>query len=137
MGQRRVATITTLFVLAGLLLFSAGCGNSGGSTEVKQADASKGVKVSVGEQFDFVLDSNASTGFSWRLVAPTNEQVIKKISNNYTEPNTGLVGAGGTEHWVFEAAHPGVTTIKMEYARPFAPQASPEKTVNLKVTVSE
>jgi predicted secreted protein len=136
MARRRVATITSLVVLAGLLLFSAGCGGSGTQTEIKQADAAKGVKINVGDQFSLILDSNASTGFSWRVAEPTNEQVIKKISNNYIEPNTGLAGAGGTENWVFEGAHPGVTTIKMQYVRPWVTNESPDTTVDLEVTVN-
>jgi inhibitor of cysteine peptidase len=124
-------------MFVGLLVFVSGCGGSETTTEVLQADAAKGVNIAVGEQFDLVLESNETTGFTWQMVEPTDEQVVKKISEEYIESNTGQVGAGGTDHWTFEGAHSGETTIKMEYVRPWEPKASPDKTVELKVTVTE
>jgi inhibitor of cysteine peptidase len=65
------------------------------------------------------LGSNPSTGYTWSEAAITHPDVIKQISRNYEEPaNTGVVGAGGTEVWVFKAADTGLAMIKMTYSRP-------------------
>lgn len=137
MDRRRYVTPITLAFFTVLLALSAGCARSSAPTEVLQADASKGVKIAVGEQFDFVLEANATTGFTWRLVEPKDEQFIKMVKNEYHEPNTGTVGAGGTDHWIFEGARAGETTVKLEYVRPWEPDAAPDTTVELKVTITE
>ncbi len=137
MGLRKSVTIVTLALFVVLTMLATGCAGSATPTEIPEADAGKGVKIAVGEQFDFMLESNATTGFEWRLVEPTSEETVKKISNEYEEPNTGTIGAGGTEHWIFEGARPGETTIKLEYIRPWEPNAPPDRTVTLKVTVTE
>lgn len=135
MGWRKLVTLVTLALFVALM--ALGCGGSATPTEVPEADSAKGVKVAVGEQFDFVLESNATTGFEWRLVKPKTEETIKKIKNEYLELNTGTVGAGGTDHWIFEGVRAGEATVKLEYVRPWEPTATPDKTVILKVAVAE
>ncbi len=137
MGFRKYVTLVTLVLVVAFMTLAVGCAGTSTPSEVPEADAAKGVKITVGEQFDFVLESNATTGFEWRLDAPKSETTIKKISSEYHEPNTGVVGAGGTEHWVFEGVRAGVTTVQMSYIRPWEPNASPDKTISLKVTVTE
>jgi inhibitor of cysteine peptidase len=137
MGLRKTVTLVTLALFVALMALAVGCSGAATPTEVPEVDAAKGVKIAVGEQFDFVLQSNASTGFAWKLVAPTTSETIKKVKNEYHEPNTGVVGAGGTEHWVFQGVRAGETTIKMTYVRSWEPNAMPDKTVNLKVTITE
>jgi inhibitor of cysteine peptidase len=137
MGWRKSVTLVTLALVVGLMTLAIGCGGTATPTEVPEANASKGVTIAVGEQFDFVLQSNATTGFEWRLVEPTSATTIKKIKNEYHEPNTGAVGAGGTEHWIFEGVRAGETTVKLKYIRPWESNAAPDKTISLKVTVSE
>ncbi|MFA5866851.1 MAG: protease inhibitor I42 family protein [Actinomycetota bacterium] len=137
MGLRKSVTLVTLALLVALMSLAVGCSGSAETTEVLEADAAKGVKIAVGEQFDLVLESNATTGFEWRLVEPTTEETVKKIKNEYQEPNTGTVGAGGTDHWTFEGARAGEATIKLEYIRPWEPNAPPDRTITLKVTVTE
>jgi len=136
MSRSRYLTIAILAALAVSLTLSAGCGGTS-TTQVLEANAAKGVKIAVGDQFSLVLDSNATTGFEWRLTEPKSKEIIKKIKNTYTETNTGAIGAGGKETWVFQGVKAGKVTIKMEYIRPWEPTAPPDKTLELKVTVTE
>ncbi len=137
MGLRKFVTLVTLVLFVALTTLAVGCGGTSTPTEVPETDAAKGVKIAVGEQFDFVLESNATTGFQWRLDEPKSEETIKKIKNDYEEPNTGVVGAGGFEHWVFEGVRAGDSTIKLSYIRPWEPNAVADKTITLKVTVTD
>jgi predicted secreted protein len=137
MGRRKSVTLVTLALFVALMALAVGCGGSSTPTEVLEADAAKGVKIAVGEQFDLVLQANATTGFEWRLVEPTTQETVKKIKSEYHEPNTGTIGAGGTDHWIFEGVRAGEATVKLEHVRPWEPDAAPERTVTVKVTVTE
>ncbi len=137
MGLRKHVTLVTLVLFVVFTTLALGCGGTSTPTEVPEADAAKGIKIAVGEQFDFVLESNATTGFQWRLDAPKSGETIKKVKNDYEEPNTGTIGAGGFEHWVFEGVRSGEATIQMSYIRPWEPNAVADKTITLKVTVTE
>ena len=48
------------------------------------------------------LPSNATTGFSWFLVAGEMSCFLMPVSHTYQAPNTSLVGAGGTEIFTFK-----------------------------------
>ena len=65
------------------------------------------------------LGANPTTGYTWSDAEIIHPDVIKQISRNYEEPaNTGAVGAGGTEVWVFKATDTGLAMIRMTYSRP-------------------
>ncbi|MGD0780127.1 MAG: protease inhibitor I42 family protein [Dehalococcoidales bacterium] len=82
------------------------------------------------------LGSNPSTGYSWGDAQITHPDVIKQISRNYEKPTaTGLMGAPGTEVWVFETTDTGLAMIKMSYSRPWETGANAtfDITVNINV----
>jgi inhibitor of cysteine peptidase len=64
------------------------------------------------------LGSNPTTGYSWEVTEIIHPEVIKQISSNYEEPtDTGLVGAGGMDVWVFNATDTGLAMIRMSYGQ--------------------
>ena len=66
------------------------------------------------------LGANHTTGYSWAVTEIVHPEVIEEISNDYEEPTTGLVGAGGTEVWVFNTTDTGLAIIRMSYSQPWA-----------------
>ena len=80
-------------------------------------DPSVPIEVQAGERFTIELDSNATTGYSWVLGNPVDENILRLVHSDYISPKNGLSGAGGNQVWVFEALHPGTTTIVLEYKR--------------------
>jgi len=82
------------------------------------------------------LGSNPSTGYEWGDAEITHPDVIKQISRHYEEPtDTGLVGAGGTEVWVFEATDTGLAMIKISYSRPWEGGEKDTYTVTININV--
>ncbi len=82
------------------------------------------------------LGANSTTGYSWGEAEITHASVIKQISRNYEGPtDTGLVGAGGTEVWVFEATDTGLAIIKMSYGQPWSGGEKDAFTVTINVNV--
>ena len=65
------------------------------------------------------LASNPTTGYQWQLMKPLAESTVKLVSHVYRAPQTGLVGAGGQEIWIFRTTGLGETEIALGYIRPW------------------
>ena len=88
------------------------------------ADNTNEVKLAVGQTYSVDLDSNPTTGYSWKLASPTNS-VFMLVTNSY-EPGkhpTDMVGVGGVEHWTFKAMQKGRAELTLEYMRPWEKMA--------------
>jgi len=78
------------------------------------------VTVAVGETIGITLKSNVSTGYSWDLDAnQLDPNIIIKVSDQYYQGESDLIGAPGYEEWIFKAQAIGETTIKLDYKRPW------------------
>jgi len=99
------------------------------------------VEVEEGLRFSLVLESNPTTGYSWRLAEPLDDELLKLVSSEF-EAKGGphgegeeMVGAPGEEVWTFEALKAGKTEVKLEYVRPWEKDVKPEKTVTFEVEI--
>lgn len=82
------------------------------------------------------LGSNPTTGYAWEVTEIVHPEVIERMSNNYEGPTaTNLVGAGGTEVWVFNARDTGLAIIRMSYSRPWEGGEKDLYTVSINVNV--
>ena len=82
------------------------------------------------------LGANPTTGYSWEDAEIIHPDVIKQISRNYEGPtDTNLVGAGGTEVWVFNATDTGLAMIKMSYGQSWEGGEKDAYTVTINVNV--
>jgi len=99
------------------------------------SDPAKPVNVTLGEQFSLFLESNRTTGYLWELSNPVDNTIIRFAGTEYRPPKTGLVGAGGSEEWRFEALGKGKTQISLKYVRPWEKEAPPAKTATFTINV--
>jgi inhibitor of cysteine peptidase len=82
------------------------------------------------------LGSNPTTGYSWAVTEIVHPEVIEQMSNNYVGPTaTNIVGAGGTEVWVFNTKDTGLAIIRMSYSRPWEGGEKNLYTVSINVNV--
>ncbi len=86
---------------------------------LKFSDPVVPVQVKSGQQFTITLDSNRTTGYSWRLASNTDKAVVGLHSTRYIAPAATMPGAGGKEVWTFEATGKGTAQIHLEYVRPW------------------
>jgi inhibitor of cysteine peptidase len=119
------ALLVAASVILGLVVAACGGGGSSGSTTtVTQKDSGQAVELAVGDRLAVQLESNPTTGFQWNPAAAPDRAVLTLAGKGY-EPSEnaeeGLVGAGGTETWTYEAAGAGTTKVELEYYRPFDP----------------
>ena len=88
-------------------------------------------------QFNIVLKSNPSTGYTWVLNANYNTKLIQPVSHQFYPPATSKVGAGGVEVFRFKVATsafrvPHLLHIQLDYRRPWA---ASENAQTMKFTV--
>jgi len=93
------------------------------------------IRVLAGKQFSITLAANRTTGYSWRLAAPFDAAMLKKIGDEYHAAASGAVGAPGEEVWTFEAVGKGAVQLNFEYVRPFEKDAKPVKSAKYSIVV--
>lgn len=127
----------TLIALLVFLVSTIGCGS--GSREVKMVDSDNGgqVELKKGELLTVTLESNPSTGYAWE-VSQTDEAILMQKGKveflQVTQPE-GLVGAGGTETFRFEAVGVGQVSLTLIYHRSWEENVEPIQTYTLEVVV--
>jgi len=100
-----------------------------------QDNITRDIELKVNEKLTVSLGSNASTGFAWGDAEISDAAVIAQDSRNFTEPQTGKVGAPGKDAWMFAARSAGTATIKMSYSRPWEGGEKDAWTLTINVTV--
>jgi predicted secreted protein len=105
---------TVIGLAAALLALAAfGCGGAGEST-FTEADSS--VEVGTGDRFRIEFDANPGVGDDWLLAGEPDPSVARLVENDFvSDASEELVGAPGTEYFVFEAAASGTTAITFQY----------------------
>lgn len=134
--------MTKFIVMICLLLAGSARGGTEGEGEEEfimpehtYTDDSSPIRVEVGISFHIVLDSNATTGYSWRLAERPDNGVVEDRGERYLPPSTTRRGAGGKEIWSFRAVGVGEALIKLEYIRPWETGKPPARTREFTVIV--
>ncbi|MBN2515388.1 MAG: protease inhibitor I42 family protein [Deltaproteobacteria bacterium] len=102
---------------------------------VQCTDPARPVTVSPGKKFVIVIESNRTTGFSWEIAKPFNENVVTLMGKEYLPEKSDLDGAGGKEVWTFIAVAAGQTTIYLKYVRPWEKGIPPKQATAYTVIV--
>ena len=97
----------------------------GGEPSVEYSEPAIPFEVDIGQEFTISLESNASTGYQWRLADTLDGGILMLVSSEYEAPETDLPGAPGRELWTFKAIGKGETNIPLEYIRPWEEDVPP------------
>jgi predicted secreted protein len=126
------------FALALLCVpFTIGLHACDGTTSPDEfSDSTVPIRVHAGETFALRLESNASTGYSWRLARPPDSAIVQPAGSRYLAPDAGQPpGTPGSEVWTFRAAGTGHATIELEYVRPWETPAQAASVATFEVIV--
>ena len=94
------------------------------------------VDVKVDDDFTISLEANPSTGYSWELTGPLDDQVLVELGSDH-QPGEGTgVGVAGQQLFRFQAVGEGTTTIGLQYVRPWETGVPPAKTSDFTVNVA-
>jgi inhibitor of cysteine peptidase len=96
-------------------------------------------QLKLGEVMSITLESNPSTGYSW-FATVSNPDVLSQMGEpEYIEPtqssSTMIVGAAGTETFMFQGTASGSAIITLDYKRGWETGVAPEKTITITVEV--
>ena len=101
---------------------------------------SKEVDLTNGGMVNVELCSNPSTGFQWGQPQVTDPAIATQTDHDFVEADQvsgsePMVGASGKDVWTFKALDKGITTIAMEYGRPWEGGEKAQWTFNLTINV--
>jgi inhibitor of cysteine peptidase len=84
-------------------------------------------EVNKNDTFEVSLNSNPTTGYSWKWINE-NSELVEKVSADYipTEVEKAIIGSGGTEIWKFKGTKIGIDTLTLEYCRPWETNSTVE-----------
>ncbi len=91
-----------------------------------------------GEVISITLESNPSTGYAWYATISDTTVVVQMGDPQYIEPtqsSTPIIGAAGTQTFLFQAVDAGSATITLDYKRAWEKDVQPEQTISLTLEV--
>jgi predicted secreted protein len=101
-------------LLAALALLGAACGSSSDVAVFSEGDSE--IAVSAGERFRIEFTASPGVGDDWTVVGEPDVAVARFIDEGFeSDAAEDVVGAPGTEYFLFEATAPGTTEIELEY----------------------
>lgn len=89
------------------------------------------IEARLNKPFTIVVDSNPSTGYTWKAVF--DKKVLKLQKSVYTRPEQQIPGRGGKQTYVFRPVKAGKTTLELQYARTW--EKNPAKIMKYLVTI--
>jgi predicted secreted protein len=89
------------------------------------------ISIKKDQEFNLYLKSNPTTGYEWMPIF--NASIVKLVSHNF-KPSSMLMGASGTDTFVFKGMSLGTTLIKMLYKRSWENNSVAEKKFVVSVT---
>jgi predicted secreted protein len=123
--------------LGAVALIVSACGNAGTARTLTEADNLSEVLLDSGDEFEIRLESNATTGFEWMIDEDSLPETIELIDDRYEAPDTDLVGAPGTQVYMFEATEDGAGILRLEYVRLFEDPIIPERVIEYIIRVDK
>jgi predicted secreted protein len=106
------------------------------TTRLTEANNGAAIIVAAGTRVRVVLESNASTGYSWIVSAMPDPAVLAPIGEPFfVSPVSALLGAAGHQVFDFQAVAVGTTTLQLAYQRTTIPPEAPVSNWSVDVTV--
>ena len=93
------------------------------------------VEVQVGGMLYVDLPGNPTTGYIWQIT--NKDDAVLNPTDYAFQPDSDATGAGGVEHFEFEAVAPGEVKLEFAQSRPWETDAEPSATYSVTVKVVE
>lgn len=127
-------------IIPSLVIVTVGCNSRSDSPEnvfiADEADNGQAVTMGVGDALQVSLVENRSTGYMWSIVT-NDEAVLRQGDGPAYGVDSDAEGAAGQVTFVFRAAGPGTSVLRMVNARQQETAVEPAATFELTVQVVE
>jgi predicted secreted protein len=111
-------TLIALFAAIGLTLGLGATAHAKSDVTLIVTELPGQVRLIPGESIELVLDTNRTTGFTWKARERGDKKAITVGKPRYTAPVTELVGAPGITSWRVTADRPGKAVVRIEATPP-------------------
>ncbi len=134
MPNNRFNVVALLTLLVALTVAIA-CSPQQQEVKASIDDDGREMQLKKAQTLVVTLEGNPTTGYSWEVAEPLDEQVLRQVGEPEFKPESDLVGAGGVQILRFEAVNAGQTTLKLVYRRPWEKDVEPLETYSIEVVV--
>ena len=134
MLNSKLSFVALLTVLLALTL-ATGCSPPQQEVKASIGDDGREMQLKKGQTLVVTLEGNPTTGYSWEVAEPLDEQVLRQVGEAEFKAESELVGAGGVQILRFEAVNAGKTTLKLVYHHPWEKDVEPLETYSIQVVV--
>ena len=128
-------TFVALLTLLIALTVATGCSPQQQEVKASIGDDGHEMQLKRGQTLVVTLEGNPTTGYSWEVAEPLDEQVLRQAGEPEFKAESDLVGAGGVQILRFEAVNAGRTTLKLAYRRSWEEGVEPLETYSIQVVV--
>jgi len=97
------------------------------------ADNGSEIELEKGDVLVITLEANPTTGYTWDVVKPLDEQVMRQVGKIEFKPESDLIGAGGVQVIQFKIVNAGRVALKLVYHRPWETDVEPPKSFAVQV----
>jgi inhibitor of cysteine peptidase len=132
--NNRFSFVTLLTLLVALTVTTA-CSPQQQEVKATIDDNGREMQLQKGQTLVVTLEGNPTTGYSWEVEEPLDEQVLRQAGEPEFKQESDLVGAGGVQILRFEAVNAGQITLKLVYHRPWEKDEEPLETYSIQVVV--
>lgn len=132
--MKKIAMIAILALVVAGCIFAAGCTTQQTSdipSAVSISVTKEGTAYNVGDICELRLPSNSSTGYQWMC---TQSDDGLKVSMNYREPETDMMGAQGLEIIWLSSENAGTYNFTLKYMRSWEGEESAIATYSDSIT---
>ncbi len=120
-------------LIALLILVVVFVAYSPSKVQLTAADSGSTVELKSGQVVSITLEANPTTGYTWEVVEPLDEQVMRQVGEIEFKRESDAIGAGGVQIIRFECVNAGQTALKLAYHRPWETDVEPLKTFFIQV----
>jgi inhibitor of cysteine peptidase len=128
-------SLTALLILLVALAMATACSPRQQEVMATIDDNGREKQLKKGQTLVVTLEGNPTTGYSWEVAEPLDEQVLRLTGEPEFKAESDLVGAGGVQILRFEAVNAGQITLKLVYHRPWEKDVEPLEIYSLQVVV--
>jgi predicted secreted protein len=107
-------TLIALVASVGLSLgLASGAAHANEDVTLTLTELPGQIRLIPGEAVELRLETNRTTGYTWKAQVRGDKQAVSAGKGVYTAPNTDLIGAPGTTSWLIIAEEPGTATVRI------------------------
>ena len=121
--------LALLLIVAVLMVYGPGPRE----VQLTAADNGSEIELKKGQALVITLEANPTTGYTWDVVEPLDEQVVQQVGEIEFKPESDLIGAGGVQTIRFEIVNAGRASLKLIYHRPWETDVEPLETFAIQV----